>query len=308
MDYLSNLRLFMRIQDLGSISAAARDMRISAAVASSRLAQLEQHLGARLFNRSTRSLKATEHGLALYDGAKRIIGTVDEVEADVARLSGGPRGTIFVGSQFAIGRHLLASLIPQFRQQYPDIHVRLRMSDRKFEIVDEGLDMGFVVDKLFDSDLRIRSIARCPRLFCASPAFIDTHGAPDTIDDIIANKMPCLQLRFPGAHEFKWNVVTATGTRAYSVHAPLESDDGDILTQWALSGCGIVNKPVFEVAPHLAAGSLVEIARQTPPEPVQMAILLPDRRLQDPKVKLFGDYMVAACRKKLETITGQLPR
>lgn len=282
---------------------------MSAAVASNRLADLEHHLGVRLFNRSTRSVKPTEHGIALHEGAKRVLATVEDMESDVAKLSGAPRGTIFVGAQFNVGRHLLPPLIAAFHEQYPDVRVRLRLSDRKMHIVEEGLDMAFVVDKLFDSGLRMRAIAECRRGLFAAPALIERYGMPDSISNVIDKAIPCLQLRFPGAHEFRWNLKVGDQVKAFQVSGPFESDDGAVLTQWAIAGHGIVNKPVFEVAEHIASGTLVEVARQTPPEAVRMALLLPDRRLQDTKTKVFADYMTTACRRILEAMPdAQLPR
>ena len=308
MGYVGNLRVFVRIFELGSISAAGRDLRMSAAVASSRLADLEQHLGVRLFNRTTRSLKPTEHGMAFYEGARRVLEAIEAAESDVAELSGHPRGTIFVGAQFTIGRHLIAPHIPEFQARYPDVHIRLRLSDRKISVVEEGLDMAFVTDRLFDSDLRVRSIAQCRRGLFASPDFVARHGMPNTIGDIIENRMPCLLLRFPGAHEFRWNLMTADGPKAMAIEGPLECDDGAVLLEWALAGHGIVNRAWFEVARHVASGRLVEVAAGTPPAPVQMAVLLPDRRLQDTKIRLFADHMVAACKKILDSVDAQLPR
>ena len=126
MAYLDNVAVFVRVVELGNLSSAGRDMRISPAVASNRIKELEKHLGVRLFNRTTRQLTPTEHGRVFYTGAKRIIDAVDEAEAAVTALSGHPRGTIRVTAPLGIGRRLIASGIPEFHDRYPDIEVRLQ--------------------------------------------------------------------------------------------------------------------------------------------------------------------------------------
>ena len=106
----------------------------------------------------------------------------------------------------------------------------------------------------------------------------------------------CLNLRFPGAKEFQWTLLTPEGPRRFEIVGPFESDDGDVLTAWALDGRGIVLKPVFEVADHLRAGRLVPVAEATPPLPVQLSCLTPNRRLKDPKIRLFVDLMISRCK------------
>lgn len=113
---------------------------------------------------------------------------------------------------------------------------------------------------------------------------------------LVSDRHDCLNLRFPGAKEFQWTLQTPEGPRRYDIGGPFESDDGDVLTGWALDGRGIVMKPVFEVAEHLREGRLVPVAVATPPTPTQLSILSQHRRLKDPKVNLFADFMTAHIR------------
>jgi len=115
---------------------------------------------------------------------------------------------------------------------------------------------------------------------------------PDHGDDLVSGGHECLNLRFPGATEFQWLLGTPDGPRRFRVAGRYESDDGDVLTDWALAGHGVVMKPVFEVVEHLRAGRLVPVAVQTPPEPVQMACLYTHRRKQDPKTRLFMEFVI----------------
>lgn len=305
MSYVTNVRMFVRVLELGSMSAAARDQRVSPAVASSRIAELEKHLGVRLFNRTTRKLNPTEHGKVFYDGALKILETIERAEAAVAEIANNPRGSIFVAAPLGVGRRFIAPHIPAFKDLYPDIEVRLRLSDRRIDVAAEGLDMAFLLGLPEDSNMRIRQIAECRRVLCASPDYVARRGMPATGADIVAARHDCLLLRYPGAIEFRWMLQTSAGPRAFEVGGPFETDDGDVLIAWALDGRGIVNCPIFEVAEHLAAGDLVEVAPETPPVPAQLACLYPHRQYQDPKIRLFLDYMTARCRDELRLRTRQ---
>jgi DNA-binding transcriptional LysR family regulator len=117
---------------------------------------------------------------------------------------------------------------------------------------------------------------------------------------LVQDRHDCLNLRFPGAKEFQWTLQTPDGPRRFEITGPFESDDGDVLTGWALDGHGIVLKPIFEVADHLRSGSLVPVATATPPLPTQLSALSQHRRLRDPKIRLFTDFMVARVRSDLQ--------
>ena len=292
MSYVNNIRMFVRVYELGSMSAAARDQRTSAAVASARISELEKHLGVRLFNRTTRSLQPTENGRIFYEGARKVLEAIDEAEAAVIDVTQNPRGSIFVAAPLGIGRRFIAPHVPAFKEAYPLIDVRLRLSDRNVDLTAEGLDVAFHLGLLDDSTLKVRLIADCPRLLCAAPAYVARRGMPADGAALVAERHDCLNLRFPGAKEFQWTLQTPDGPRRYEITGPFESDDGDVLTGWALDGQGIVMKPVFEVADHLRSGRLVPVATATPPMPTQLSVLTQHRRLRDPKMRLFTDFMV----------------
>lgn len=299
MSYVNNIRMFIRVYELGSMSAAARDQRTSPAVASARISELEKHLGVRLFSRTTRSLQPTENGRIFYDGARRVLEAIEDAESAVMDVTQNPRGTIFIAAPLGIGRRLIAPRVPTFKDLYPQIDVRLRLSDRGIDVVAEGIDVAFHLGNLDDSTLKVRTIADCPRLLCAAPSYIDRRGMPQDGAALVAERHDCLNLRYPGAKEFQWTLQTAEGPRRFEITGPFESDDGDVLTGWALDGRGIVLKPLFEVADSLRSGALVPVATLTPPLPVQLSSLSQHRRLKDPKVQLFTDYMAAHMREDL---------
>ena len=309
MSYLDNIRTFVRVLELGSMSAAARDQRISPAVASARIAALEAHLGVRLFQRTTRKLTPTEQGRLFYDGVLRVLEAIGDAEAAVSEVTRLPRGSIFVAAPLGVGRRFIAPNVPAFKAEYPQVDLRLRLSDRRIDLAEEGLDVALFLGQPESSTLKMRKVADCPRVLCAAPAYVARHGNPADGEALVRDGHACLVLRFPGATEFQWQLDTPQGPRRFAVRGPFETDDGDVLTGWALDGQGIVLKPVFEVAQHLASGALVPVAEATPPVPVQLGFLYGHRRLQDPKVRLFVDFMATRIRAALAAAAApQLPR
>ncbi len=303
MPYVNNLKMFVRVYELGSMSAAARDQRTSPAVASGRISELEKHLGVRLFNRTTRRLQATENGRIFYDGALKILQAIDEAEAAVADAAQNPRGTLFVGAPLGVGRRFVAPQVPAFKALYPQIDLRLRLSDRLLDITAEGLDVALHLGRPEDSGLKMRVIAECPRVICAAPAYVERRGLPADGAALVGEAHDCLNLRFPGAKEFQWTLQTPVGLQKFNISGPYESDDGDVLTAWALDGHGIVLKPIFEVAEDLRAGRLVPVATDTPPLPVTLSLLTPHRRLRDPKIRLFSDFIAQHIRAELAALS-----
>ena len=299
MSYFDNIKTFVRVFELGSMSAAARDQRISPAVASARISQLEEHLNVRLFQRTTRMLNPTEQGKLFYPGACRILEAIEEAEALVSSVTMKPRGTIYVAAPLGIGRRLVAPAVPSFKKEFPLIDVRMRLSDRKLDVAAEGLDVAFFLGVPEDSDLRIRKIADCKRVLCAAPTYLEQQGTPVTPAELISDNHACLNLRYPGAPEFQWPLETEEGVKRFAVKGPFESDDGDVLTDWALNGHGIILKPEFEVLSYLRTGALVPILTNNPPVPIQMACLYAHRRRQDPKIRLFIDYIAGHIRTLL---------
>lgn len=297
MIYLDNVAVFVRVVELGTLSAAGRDLRLSPAVASHRIKELEKHLGVRLFNRTTRQVSPTEHGRAFYEGAKKVLDAVAEAEANVASLSDRPRGVIRVTAPLGFGRRFIASGIPEFHDRFPEIEVRLRLSDHNVDMMKEGIDLAFRLGLMEDSSLRMRGILECERLLVASPDYLERKGTPDRPAALVAGGHECLLLRFPGSREFFWTLHGPSGPEKVEVGGPFDSDDGDVLTDWALAGRGIVMKPRFEVEAYLRSGRLRTILPEAPPPPVQLAAVYPHRKFQDPKLRLFLDFMVARCQR-----------
>ena len=285
----------MRVIELGSITAGGRDLRMSPAVASNRIKDLETRFGVRLLNRTTRKLVPTEVGRAFYDSARRVIETLDEAEAVVSGVSGHPHGALRVTAPLGLGRRLIAPLVPRFCDEYPGVEIRLRLSDRNVDIIADGIDLAFFLGEPQDSALKWRRIAECRRVLVATPDYLERHGAPAQPDDLV--KHNCLLLRYPRSPEYYWVLQTPEGPQKLLVNGHFDADDGDVLTDWALEGRGIANRPHYEVVEHLGSGRLVEILPECPPLAAQFGVLTPHRRLQDPKVRLFADFIARETRR-----------
>ncbi|WP_299841382.1 LysR family transcriptional regulator [uncultured Paracoccus sp.] len=295
MSYLESLRVFVRVIELGSITSGGRDLRLSPAVASNRIKDLENRFGVRLLNRTTRKLTPTEIGRVFYENARRVIETLDEAEAVIGSYSGTPQGVIRLTAPLGLGRRLIAPLIPVFCRDNPGVDVQLRLSDRSVNIVEDGIDLAFFLGEPQDSALKWRKVADCPRLLVASPDYVERSGLPKGPDDLKNHN--CLLLRYPRSPEYFWTLQTDEGPRKMMVSGRFDTDDGDVLTTWALAGEGIANRPGYEVTDHIAKGRLVEILPDARPLPAQFGCLTPHRRLQDPKVRMFADYAARELKK-----------
>ncbi|MCT4656985.1 MAG: LysR family transcriptional regulator [Cohaesibacter sp.] len=299
MPYIDSLKVFVRVVELGSITSGGRDLRLTPAVASNRIKELESRLGVRLFNRTTRKLTPTEVGRVFYQQAVKVLDTLEEAEAVVAGFSDHPKGVISVAAPLGVGRRVIAPLIPHFCDLYPDVEIRLRLSDRRIDILQEGLDVAFFVGELLDSNLKHRKIMDCERVLAASPNYLERFGTPQSPAELLDQGHNCLMLRYPRSPEYFWQVEGPDGPIKLEVSGRYDSDDGDVLTEWALAGRGIVNKPRFDIASALRAGDLVPILPDTPPLPSSFACLYPHRKLLDPKIRLFVDFMSEEGKKQV---------
>jgi DNA-binding transcriptional LysR family regulator len=287
---LGELNIFIRTFELGSITAAARSLRMSVASASVRLRQLEDHLGARLFNRTTRSLQATDAGQVFYKHALDVIAAVEQAERSVAEIGGAPAGFINVATTLSFGRRVLAPLVARFHRAHPHIQVRLRASDIGVDLLAEHIDLAVNTTATVDSAFAARKVADGPRVICAAPAYLDRCGRPHRPDDLADHN--CLLLRFPGSRDFRWTFITAEGGLSVPVSGGFDSDDGDILLQWALLGEGLVLKPYWEVAEYLRRGQLEVVLEEWALPPADITLVFPDRDDLAPKTRLFADFLI----------------
>jgi DNA-binding transcriptional LysR family regulator len=297
MATLENIIVFMRVYELGSFTAAARDLRMTAAAAGYRVQALERRLGCRLFNRTTRKLQPTEQGRAYYDSSLDIRDALERADARVAGGGGGPPGNLKVTAPLGLGRRVIAPLVPKFRLAHPGIDVRLRLSDYTVDLYTEAVDVAVRMAPLADSSLVVRKIADIERVLCAAPTYLARHGTPASAKALEQHQ--CLLLRFPAAQKHRWTLRQNGRAITVAVGGHIDADDGDVLTDWALAGEGIVVKPLFEVAAHLRSRALVRVLPDCVPPPVTLAVLHAYNRMVPKKVSVFADTIVDEVRRWL---------
>jgi DNA-binding transcriptional LysR family regulator len=299
MGMLEDVTLFARVVEKGSFSAAGRDLRLSAAVVSHRIMALEMRLGARLFSRTTRSMHLTTSGQLFHERALDLMEAATRAEAAISDESGVPKGPIKVTAPLGLGRRLLGPAVVRFRETYPGIDIRVRLSEHLLDLVDEGIDVALRLAEMPDSSFIMKKAADVERMLCASPAYLRSAGAPLAPAELARHR--CLLLRFAGSRQFRWPVIGQDGkTELVTVSGPFDADDGDLLTQWALDGQGIVLKPIFEVAQHVADGSLVPVLPGFRPTPVTLAVLWQTRQLVPPKIRIFAHFLAEEARRYVE--------
>jgi DNA-binding transcriptional LysR family regulator len=199
-----------------------------------------------------------------------------------------------VAAPLGFGRRILAPLVSEFHALHPKVEMRLRLSDHAVDILSESVDVAIRMSALPDSSFISRKLADCPRVLCASPDYLERHGAPERPEDLMSHN--CLLLRFPGSTEFRWTLETPEGPQTLPVTGKLDADDGDVLTEWTLQGEGIMLKPYWEVANHLREGRLQAVLPDFPPEPVSLVMLYPHRHLLPAKVRVFADFLIEKSR------------
>ncbi len=289
MDSLSALSVFVRIAETGSFSAAARELGVSKSVVSKRLAALEERLGARLINRTTRHLGLTEVGTAFLDRAQRILAELDEAEQAVSRLSTEPRGTLRINAPMSFGVLHVAPLLAEFMALYPDLSVTMDLNDRKVDLIEEGYDLAVRIADLPDSSLIARRLAPARRTVCASPAYWARKGKPETPADLAAHD--CLIYSYLQSGN-EWRFRDAAGPVSVSVEGPFRANNGDALRAAALAGLGVCFSPTFIVGEDLRAGRLVSVLDAFEDRSLSVYAVYPHRRHLSAKVRAFVDFLV----------------
>ncbi len=287
-----DMAAFVAVVEQGSFSRAGRELRVSTAVVSARVARLEKQIGVRLLNRTTRQVVPTEEAQAYFEDCKAILGQIEAAEGRLSSRKDNPRGSLKLTAPVVFGRRYLAPLMPGFQEQYPDLQVRLYLSDSFVDLVGEGMDMAIRIADLPDSSFVARKLADSPRLLCASPDYLKGAGIPQVPEDLLRHQ--CLLLRFPGSSQFQWRFIRDGKTLTLPVTGMLDSNNSDVLREWALDGHGIVMKSRWEVEEDLAAGRLIQILEREELWPVSISTLYPSGKMTPPKVRLMMDYLIGA--------------
>jgi DNA-binding transcriptional LysR family regulator len=289
MDRLAAMAAFAAVAETRSFTAAARRLHATKSLVSRQIAALEGELGARLLQRTTRSLTLTEAGQGYYESVARILGEIADADLSVSRLQATPRGRLRVNAPMSFGIRHLAPAIPDFLARYPETELDMVMNDRFVDLVDEGFDLAVRVGRLSDSSLVARRLAPMRRAVCASPAYLAAHGTPTSPDDLAGHRCLCYSYLAPTE---EWRFVTADGKPwPVEVSGRLRVNNGDALCEAARKGLGLVNLPTFIVGADLQLGTLVSLLGDFIPQDAAIHAVYPHSRYLSPKVRAFIDFL-----------------
>ncbi|GJE45837.1 LysR family transcriptional regulator [Methylobacterium soli] len=290
MDRIASMAVFAKAVEAGSFSAAADALSMSSQMVGKHVRTLEDHLGVKLINRTTRRQSVTELGRAFHDRVRTILAEVEAAEALAAESRAVPRGRIRVNAPVTFGAHELARVLPGYLEANPEVDVELTLADRTVDLVDEGYDAVFRVGSLSDSGLIARALRPLEMLLCAAPAYVEAHGAPATPDELRAHE--CLGFAY-GTTRNRWSFSGPGGPVTVDVPCRHVANNGQALLTLALAGMGIFLQPVALVRDDLASGRLVHLLPDfVPPTHPMHVLYAPDRRIT-PKLRSFVDFAVA---------------
>jgi len=291
LDNVSAMPVFAKVVETESFTAAAAQLGMSKSAVSKAISALEDRLGARLLNRTTRRLALTEVGRAFYERCARVVAEVEEAEILVTRHQESPRGTLRVNAPVSFGVLHLAPALAAFMRRFPEVAVDIAFTDRYVDLIEEGYDVAVrIAGELEDSSLIARKLADNQMMVCAAPAYWDRHGRPARPDDLAGHVcMTYAYNRVPN----EWSFRTADGQRrAVRVAGRLHTNNGDVSLRAALAGLGVVRLPRFICGPYVAAGRLEPVLAEAIPPAAGIYAIYPHNRHLSAKVRAFVDFLV----------------
>ncbi len=289
MDRFDSMRIFAKVVETTSFTTAASGLGISTSMVSQHVKELEERLGARLLNRTTRRMSLTEVGRAYYDRCKRLLSDLEEAEAAVGNMQGAPQGELRVNATPVFGALQLAPAIADFTNRFPSISVEVMLSERIVDLIDEGFDVAVRVEPLPDSSLVTRQIASYRMVVCGAPAYFKKHGVPRTPADLADHN--CLTFTGPG-YMRTWHLVSSDGeTLEVPVRGNLKSNNAAVLLLAALEGQGLIAVPTYLVGDALETDRLQTILDDYAAPPLTIRAVYPHSRHLSAKVRTFVDFL-----------------
>src|SRR3954452_5833181 len=287
-DGFEQMAVFSKVVAAGNLSAAARELSLSPALVSRRLAALESRLGVRLINRTPRSLSLTVEGTRYLDVCTRVLAEIEEAHAELSVGRVEPQGALKVALPASFGHQHVAPLVPEFAARYPKVELALSLSDRPVNVMDDGFDVAVCIAELRDSSLTARKLAPNRRVVCASPSYLALHGTPSTPEDL--RRYNCLtSTDFAATWDYKAPDGRAGSVR---VHGRYACDNWEVLREWALAGLGIALKSTWDVRQQLEDGSLVPLfPGYTFASDVAIYAVYPHRRFLPAKTRAFIEFL-----------------
>lgn len=305
-DRLTGLLAFVRAAELRSFVAAGERLGVSASAIGKSVARLEQKLGVRLFNRTTRRISLTEEGSLFFERCQRIIGELENAEAEMSRATGAPRGRLRV-SLPAIGYRMLLPLLPEFSRRYPDIELDIDFNDRLIDVVAEGVDVAIRSGDPGTSQLRSRRLGPFRLIVVAAPAYLERRGVPRHIEEL--QRHDCLRYRFPTTGQLQdWMLSADPRATPLRLPAALTCNSIEALIHAATGGLGLACLPDFAVRQALASGALRTVLDDQARFVGQFSALWPSSRHQLPKLKVFVDFIAERLLPEPELAAPTKPR
>jgi DNA-binding transcriptional LysR family regulator len=291
MDRIGDLGLFLKVLDLGSISAAARSLDLSVAVASQRLKRLEKQLGVRLLHRTTRRLHATPEGAALALQGRALVEDLEALTTDLRRSGVEVAGTLRMTASASFGRQYLSPLLPEFLARYPKIRISVDLDDRMQDLISAGYDLAIRIGALDDSNLVARRIATNRRVLCASPGYLARRGTPLVPVDLAEHE--CLILTGSQGRQDIWRMSDRSDREtSVRVNGRFECNYGELLRDAAVAGLGIALHSTWHVWTELRDGRLVQVLPDWRIPESAIHAVMPQRRLVPLRVRAFADFLV----------------
>jgi DNA-binding transcriptional LysR family regulator len=290
MDRLNSMAVFVCAVEKGSLAAAANQFSISPTMAGKHLHSLEQHLGVRLLNRTTRRQSLTEPGKLYFERCKQLLIDLKAAEECATELQASPRGTLRVTAPVSFGTRRLTPAITRFLAAHPELKIELSLNDRVVDLVEEGFDAAIRIGSLPVSGLVARPLAEYRSVVCAAPAYLKRCGTPRTPADL--GRHQCLGFAF-WAQQNRWRFTLKDVQHDAAVQGRLQINNGEALRQAALNGFGIIMQPEVLLEDDLKAGRLLRLLSKyaAPTRPMHL-VYLPDRR-PTAKMQKFIEFVLA---------------
>ena len=288
MEDLTDIVVFVRVVEAKSFTAAAERLGIAKSVVSKYVTRLEERLGARLLNRTTRRLSLTEAGGALYERSRLALEEIAQAERCVGNVQAAPRGTLKLNAPMSFGILHLGPALPEFLKRYPEITLDVSYNDRFVDVIEEGYDVTLrIISALPDSTLVARSLTPIHFVVCAAPPYLQRAGIPKTPEDLIRHN--CLLFTLTSGNE--WHFDGPDGKRSVAVSGSYRSNNGMAIRDMLLAGLGIARTPTFMVGEALQSGTLITVLDDYPTEPSSLYAVYPHNRYLSPKVRAFVDFL-----------------
>lgn len=285
---LSDLRVFVLVARRAGFAAAAEEMGVSPAFISKRIALLEKSLNVCLLHRTTRRVAITEDGERIYEWAQRIFNDIDQMMDEVSAIRQEPQGTLRIVSSFGFGRRFLAPALSELSRQHPKLELRLDVSDRLLDMVNEGFDLDIRIGDDIASNLIARKLAQNHRILCAAPEYLAKYGEPKNLNELSGRS--CLVIK-ERDHPFGlWRLQGPGGEETVKVTGALSSNHGEIVHQWCLEGQGVALRSFWDVKENIESGRLVHILTEYT-QPANIWAVYVSRLASSAKIRVTVEFL-----------------